>query len=60
MASSTEPIWIRAILWSFLLNTEGCVSLVSGKDCLQFTTTIKDNSTEADLLKELEGLDCGS
>lgn len=60
MASSTEPIWIRAILWSFLLNTEGCVSLVSREDCLQFTTTIKDNSTEADLLKELEGLDCGS
>lgn len=46
MASSTEPIWIRAILWSFLLKTERCISLVSGEDCLQFTTTIKENTME--------------
>lgn len=46
MASSTEPIWIRAILWSFLLDTERCISLDSQQDCLLFTTTIKENTMD--------------
>lgn len=40
---------------------ERCLSLFSGEDCLQFITTDKENAeVESDLLKELEGFDCGS
>lgn len=56
MASSTEPIWIRAILWSFLEETERCISLSFSP----FPTTIKESTVDSDLLKELEVLDGGS
>lgn len=88
MASSTEPIWIRAILRSFLLRTDRtmcslCCMLtikvgyrVQHRKIIAYKSgpLLNSNSTntqvvlkkwrqlgeETDLLKEFEGLDCGS
>lgn len=63
IASSTEPIWIRAILRSFLLNKrEKCVLNVSTFCpllCVLLAICHVFSKTRH-LLKEFEGLDCGS